>query len=668
MDGDLLIRGSNEVFYDPFERPGIARSAPERMTRPCRAYEVILRLGDPECAQEFSSSIIYRYTPLANDSHIRLLHLLPGRGKTSIACNLFHIDRRSSKWRLYYEALSYTWGLKITHTVSCNGSALAISENLWLALQRLRYVDRERILWVDAICINQSDVMEKSKQVAQMRYIYQNATQIVVWLGEANHDTELAFKLILQINSLPSHELLNTKPATAKTLALNDLPPPESTRWQSLSRLCHRDWYFRAWILQEISVIQQATMVSGRHTLPFEYFERASRWIGKASLTSLTGVDATPLAHVVDIRSSELGRRKVQSFSYPWDTLNVLIRARSSCATEPKDKIFAILSLLDLEDHAEPLNIEPDYRKSTVELYTEFAIQYIQWTGALDFLSAVEDRTERLNLDLPSWVPDWEVRHPATPFLHGLQRYSEWREGRIDPSYASVDLMRHTLGVTGVIIDTCTDIISDDAVHVPMANMNELSTANLQHVIRAFEVATQEHKRLLHQLPTTYPTGEDKDKVYAKTILAGAWGFRPSPFEPTDHSHEATNHDLECPPALKRIDFGLNGEPQVVSCNTLSTGAFRRTVKYLEEYHQISSGRKLFITQKGNMGLCHRSVRRGDVVVLLSGGRTPFVLRQALRHNVYRFAGECYLHGCMWRSEQEVLRATALMGQWFEIE
>ena len=100
-----------------------------------------------------------------------------------------------------YEALSYTWGPAIMHHIECEDASrkshhIAVSENLWLALQRLRHGTKERVLGIDALYINQTDKDEKSLQILLMRTIYYEAESVLVWLGEESQNSFVAFDLI----------------------------------------------------------------------------------------------------------------------------------------------------------------------------------------------------------------------------------------------------------------------------------------------------------------------------------------------------------------------------------------------------------------------------------------------------------------------------------------
>ncbi|MCJ1249510.1 hypothetical protein MMC30_006735 [Trapelia coarctata] len=158
------------------------------------------------------------YTELSLDNsdanQIRLVVLFPGELGSRIRCSriVFSLDDRPQ-----YEALSYTWGdesnpsvievylskplprtssLSVHQIEASSSGSLQITNNLHTALQYLRYVDKERILWVDAICIDQTNNAEKSKQIPLMAKIYGIASNVLVWLGPADSATDKAFDLM----------------------------------------------------------------------------------------------------------------------------------------------------------------------------------------------------------------------------------------------------------------------------------------------------------------------------------------------------------------------------------------------------------------------------------------------------------------------------------------
>ena len=126
---------------------------------------------------------IYAYSLLAGARDVRLLDLHPAEKRNdNIHCTIRHVclDVENS-----YEALSYTWGDASQQLdISCNGASLKITHNLNVALRYLRFTTDVRTLWVDAICINQSDFEERSQQVQLMRDLYSRAGQVIAWIGD----------------------------------------------------------------------------------------------------------------------------------------------------------------------------------------------------------------------------------------------------------------------------------------------------------------------------------------------------------------------------------------------------------------------------------------------------------------------------------------------------
>ena len=144
------------------------------------------RKASEQCVRPF------QHAPLPNSGEeIRVLSLEPGTDNEPLSCSLHHVKLSQKP---AYEALSYMWGdASVQAMLHINGRAFPIAENLSCALFRIRQTTKPRSLWVDAICINQADIQEKSVQVAKMQTIFRDATMVLFWLGEAADDSDLAF-------------------------------------------------------------------------------------------------------------------------------------------------------------------------------------------------------------------------------------------------------------------------------------------------------------------------------------------------------------------------------------------------------------------------------------------------------------------------------------------
>jgi hypothetical protein len=139
----------------------------------------------------------YCYSPLPGPGSIRLLRLMAHTDENArIECRLFDYPLQELEERAcLYEALSYVWGgSDKPHSISIGGYYLPITANLYAALLHLRDRLIERIIWVDAICIDQDNQTERAQQVQSMAKIYCKANRVIVWLGEAAADSDQALK------------------------------------------------------------------------------------------------------------------------------------------------------------------------------------------------------------------------------------------------------------------------------------------------------------------------------------------------------------------------------------------------------------------------------------------------------------------------------------------
>lgn len=141
------------------------------------------------------------YTSLdASSKEIRILEVASGTSDDIVICMLKHIpllDQRTS----YYETISYCWGAPgVFSNIVLNGQLVPVPHSSEAAVRRMRHRDRERVLWIDAICIDQSSLSERSQQVAMMSDIYKFSVGNLVYLGE--DDEGLATRAAESVHSL----------------------------------------------------------------------------------------------------------------------------------------------------------------------------------------------------------------------------------------------------------------------------------------------------------------------------------------------------------------------------------------------------------------------------------------------------------------------------------
>lgn len=189
------------------------------------------------------TAAVYPYSPLPANS-IRLLRLRPHSDERALVqCQLLEYSLSDSgRGTHLYEALSYVWGSEEKpRRVSTDKGDLYITENLYAALLRLRDRSFERIIWVDAICINQDDIEERNHQVQAMASIYAKASRVIVWLEEGmdSHpgDSEVSDNVrraLELISKAASGELVKSSDDEAAHLAIRTL--------------LQRSWFERIWV------------------------------------------------------------------------------------------------------------------------------------------------------------------------------------------------------------------------------------------------------------------------------------------------------------------------------------------------------------------------------------------------------------------------------------
>ena len=144
----------------------------------------------------------YCYSPLSDPDSIRLLQLLPKKDDpTNLRCELFeHSLHYTDSLPHLYEAVSYVWGsTEDLQSIIVDNCSLDVTRNLYELLLRLRDDRLPRIIWVDAVCINQdrdNGSKEKESQMQLMAEIYARASRVVVWLGDAGEQSNLALDTI----------------------------------------------------------------------------------------------------------------------------------------------------------------------------------------------------------------------------------------------------------------------------------------------------------------------------------------------------------------------------------------------------------------------------------------------------------------------------------------
>ncbi|KAF5578488.1 heterokaryon incompatibility 6 OR allele [Fusarium subglutinans] len=360
----------------------------------------------------------FQYDKLPNNGFFRVFELGPGKDSDPLEGNLrTYLRQQAPK----YEALSYVWGSSVQNQhMKCNGQTFMITDSLGAALRRLRLVGDSRYLWVDQICIDQTSLEERSEQVSIMRDIYSGATLVNAWLGPADAEEASAVgKIISTLAKREPHEFREQQyfPKNDYLQELG-LPIRDSSAWEALNSMLSVPYFSRVWILQELALAANYTLLWGDLVISkadFMTFKVATKCLGMRyrdpnilafPLAKEASNDPCPRVewNVVSMEFTEnLGEIRLNLYQ--------LVRSTKHChATDPRDKIFALIGLAGDTTYG----IIPDYRKPQSTVFTEFASKVIMATTSLDILNhtAIEDPndTERR----PLWAPRWFNQKPPS--------------------------------------------------------------------------------------------------------------------------------------------------------------------------------------------------------------------------------------------------------------
>lgn len=638
----------------------------------------------------------HRYTTLAPRT-VRILRIFDGTGQDPLICGLetFHLNHLPP-----YEALSYCWGdQKEKHDIILDGSKFEAATNLHSALLRLRLRDKPRLLWVDAVCINQDDIPERNSQVSLMRNIYQQAKCVLIWLGGP-----------VMVNEKDVWAIPHLLEAQEKNLKRADLPIRHGTkdwikyvllssdwstngdledkRWNAIIRglvsLLQRPWFLRTWIIQEAALAKHSIVVCGSHYVDWEPFCRA---VGYA--IDLDYFASTSPEIYSALRNIERARQRlaVGQFQRP---LDLLAGFRIFQATDPKDKFFGILGLLDPAD-LEVLQLKrADYDMEVQDVYTQAAIDCITLEGNLDVLS-LGGKFSRTggnnNYALPSWVPDWTFHQERVKPLHPrfLSTLSFGNYQQIAPQSATCDSCvsfsispdKRILTLSGYIYDsivTVSDVLTRD-YYDPQEGHPLNPVRDKDYDESGFDPEVEEAVRVLGEweslcgVPTSTPypfTSQPAQEVFFQTLHANCYPSGSvsqtrtrfelwySPFLEL-RSIMATINEMdsfagnESMSEWQKIGAGTKWMGKVIYQSTrfgFKYALATRPSKVQYNATMVGLGRVMFKTEKGYVGLTERNVKAGDKVALAKGGRMPIVIREVDGQR-WEILGDAYVHGIM---------------------
>jgi hypothetical protein len=641
--------------------------------------------------------------PLHSSTSIRLIEMKPGEMDSDIVmsidtCNLLDPPN--------YLALSYTWGDPLarsyvaerpSRTVWIDTKPFLITPNLYNALQQLRFsiISLEHgktLLWIDAICINQDDTSERNHQVGFMGLIYSKALLVVSWVEKSDGDTLTAVKLVLRLR--PLVKLWMSEQSRVKVVYNSDelyeragVSMVKEKEWGALFSFYKRQYFSRAWIVQEIALAHTAILFCGHYFLHWadlmnlSEMMAARNWIPiieclfpsvRTTRRLILGAPAAYMRvrHQFEKFSSSKGSllheatkdAGVMAFYHLLERL--LYETWYFQATNDRDHVYAVLAIVRHvfgASHASTNILEPDYCLPVHKVFINVTHEIATKTDSTSIFSLIDHDSEKVP-GLPSWVPDYSVaRLRALAYSCPHRSYPTFRLARQSPEPTIVG---DEFFLSAIRSNAIADL-------VPLGGPSAL----------------QEVVKFCLQLPKFYPNGQTRAEAFWRTQIADSDGGQsPAPRSMGDSFRQSLllaiatglyevqkSFDgllLETPDLISLYNFVYAHEdcsgswlPRKEELDSLKV-MFQTAHKNEQEierfldklrqeaqpfdavYNGMTGGRSLFKTSENLLGLAPRSAKPNDSVWFFPGSKVPFLLRSC-GGNQYKLIGEAYLHGYM---------------------
>ena len=653
-------------------------------------------------ARDLAALPAYHYGPIP-ENHFRIIHLQPGRIDETIRITIQTVKPGIRG----YAAVSYVWGDNdrvhrvYATNVQLNDDAplptslaqstgyIMITENLRKVLLSLRDTLHPRTLWIDSLCINQEDPIEKSEQVSMMRNIFSIATLTTAYLGEPDDTMLSAFRTIEAIALLK-----HLSDAEAHTLLpqLLEFPVPPKTRqpweniygyqlshtWDYFAAFLTLPWFHRVWIIQEAVVSDTIVIFAGKTTMQWDTLIDACRVIDRAKLQLES--------HVANVLLLELARASIRvaradsitntmtedAFSGVLPSLAnhfiiLQIRCRGFGATDPRDLVFALVGIANGHQQLLP---KVDYSMSLAEVYTRTAWAWFkaQESNSVRFLSVVNGSHDVK--DLPTWVPDWRQRWNSDPI--GL-RFHQW-----SPDSSPYKHLRN------IVFPDMNLPRFSMPLRLTVRGIRLLTIDHVEAIKEPLKWSQLRHSQLINKLPEPYPTTymtyrnafqsvvqpTENDFAVTGPRSESFWSYRlrgtSRPRIRPIFRRDAMYFQGDNLPFIARYHDGPGSKPSIY-IKEAQPGRGPNEPRYTQSQlydtlHDIlrkpgcfvedgyARSRVWFVTKDGFMGLTFLCAKPGDIVVHLFGANTPHVLREKKIEGgkkVWGYIGETYVLGLM---------------------
>jgi len=572
---------------------------------------------------------IYNGLDPSNDE-IRLLSLQPARRRGApVTCSLTTVSLKDSPT---YEALSYVWGDPTpVKSLLVDGQTLGVPYSTWEVLQELRYTCKCRTVWIDAVCINQSDVEERTAQVQLMGQIYKLASSVRVWLGPASDSDNRAIKI-----------LRGMKDAEAVRSTLRSRRKHDIDRKEQLTCFFKRPWWERLWVIQEVALGQNVVFQQGTAELTFDELLNAYETTVSYYSEHLSGFQYGSYGNDDDFielfRSAlvlEQARRLFQTYSagnnqrgnqyaiMTWMTIANLLRVRK--ATDDHDHLYSLYGLLP-PTIVELPGMQPSYTTTTEMAFTDVTYALMKASRSLMLFNHLGRRSTSDPASLPSWVPDWRL----PPVDHYESNARVERETLFNASNSAPFYIRRLSASTLCLKGCFVDVIGRWAPKPLLATASPILDGIYDSWRGDWTDAAQASGwEIESQIPNL-------EGMFRRTVL---YDCAPGP----ENGKLRRLTPLACQTMWSVHERAVAiafGEDDELAGQTLSVEDAKRA----DYMMTCAKARTFFVTASLFMGMTQAHVQPGDHVFIVAGNSHPVILRPSSRYSdTWTAVGECYL-------------------------
>jgi hypothetical protein len=594
-----------------------------------------------------ASPMLLQYLPLHQadcpaDSEIRLLKLHSASPGQIIRASLVH---NSLSLAPAFEAMSYRWSSGDEIPILINDQKFLVSGLVHQMLTSMRTRTGDRLVWIDSICINQTDHDEKSWQIGLMKQIYSSASRVVAWLDSPAPGALSALSEVgdawTKFRELEGNSLQDRDPIVTPFIYGN-----MSTPFRLTGILLCNSFFFRTWIIQEVALAQKLVFKLGKEEISREEFLNASKSFSKglaltATMTLIPQTSYYRLAEGcgnIEVMNDFRSRAKKDGDGLPLGQL--LLAAVDFECSDQRDRVFGLLGL-STKDARDAINCcyHADVTADTVfisaarfTLLSEKSFCLLELAG-----SGYEPPNPIKSVRMPSWVPRWKAAHVTNTAIL-ISQYHKLNKTATFASCQAIsqESLLEEIKLQGLYVDKIVGLSSiwDDFTRPAQKTFRE----QLSQMTVFLDVLDESYNLVCG---ASHKSHEMLNHLLWRVVC---------------HQDRLSNQDINFTDEGNTIQedarqlralIGLgDGQTSMVERLRLD----RATASLSHRLFSVL-GRRLCITSEGYLGIVPPFANLGDTIWAFAGAPNPYVLRASsidrkpmTRHEL---VGVCYIEGIM---------------------